>query len=191
MRPFRRFTFAALGGLLLLATPVLAQPGRGMGMRGGMGGGMGLAGVGRCGAVLLHAPSDVLKARLGLSDAQVARLQPIRTNFASKRINLQAQAQQAALQLRSYLDTADLPDQKKVLDLSRKVHNLHWQMHEERVKAQIQIMQALSKDQRGKLRAECATMGPGKGMGGPGWGGGGRRWGGRSGGPGGTAWGPR
>jgi Spy/CpxP family protein refolding chaperone len=169
----RLSTFSTLSALLFMATPAMAQPGHGMGM-GGMGMGMGMGPIAHCGMMLMHAPPAALKAKLGLNDGQIAKLQPLRTNFQSKKIGLEAQAKQAGLQLKTYLETADLPDQKKVLDLARKINNVHWQIVEERVKAQIQIMQILTKDQRTKLRTDCATMGPGgPGKGGHGhWGGG-------------------
>jgi Spy/CpxP family protein refolding chaperone len=171
--------FSSLGALLLLTTPALAQPGHGHGM-GGMGMGMGMGPMAHCGMMVIHAPPAALKAKLGLNDGQIAKLLPIRNNFQSKKIGLEAQAKQAGLQLKSYMETADLPDQKKVLELARKINNVHWQIVEERIKTQIQIMQLLTKDQRTKLRTDCATMGPG----GPGKGGhhGGH---GRPGGPGG------
>ena len=179
----RLATFSTFGALLLLATPALAQPGQGHMGGMGMGGGFGMGGMAgpivRCGMMLMHTPPAALKAKLGLSDAQVAKLQPIRTNFMSKQIGMEAQAKQAGLQLKTYVEGADVPDQKKVLDLARKINNVHWQMVEERVKAQIQMLQVLSKDQRTKLRAECA------GGGGPGWKGHGGHGHGGPGGPGG------
>jgi len=129
--------------------------------------------------MLMHAPGDVLKLKLGLNDGQVAKLLPIRTAFQSKRITLTAQMQQIGLQLRTLFEAGDLPDTNKVIDLSRKLRNVRGNLEEERIKTQLKLLGTLTKEQRTKLRTEC-MHGPRPGMGKGGRGGG--RWGGPGGG---------
>jgi Spy/CpxP family protein refolding chaperone len=130
-----------------------------------------------CGMALIHAHPDVLKAKFGLTDGQVSQLAPLRTGFLTKRIQLHSQVQQLGLQMKGLFE-ADLPDQNKVLDVSRKIRNLQGQIAEERIKTMLKIMQVLTKDQRTQLRAHCPMPGMGMGMGmgkgkGEGWGEGG------------------
>jgi len=163
-------TFTSLALALLLLTPAGASAQeRGMGM--GPGHGMGGFGPGRCAKLLMHAHPDVLKAQLGLSDAQIKQIEPLRTALLSKGITVRGQIAQLGLQLKGQFD-ADLPDQAKVLDLARKIHNLRGQLAEERLKTGLKMLTILSKDQRAKLRARCGGPGMGMGMGkgnGKGW----------------------
>jgi Spy/CpxP family protein refolding chaperone len=154
---------------------------------------MGMAsGVGRCGRMLMRAHPDVLKSKLGLSDKQLQQIQPLRQQVASKSITLGAQMAQLGLQLRTAME-ADLPDQNKVIDLSRKLRNVKGQLVEERIKAGLKLLQILTKEQRAQLRAQCAGGG---GFGGGKWGRGWRRGGhggfggGGGGGHHGAGWGP-
>jgi len=131
----------------------------------GMGHGMG----GNCAVALMHAHPDVLKAKLGLNDSQIAQIQSTRVNFLSKQIKLRSQVQQDELQM-GVLFQADLPDQAKVLDLQRKIRGLRGQIAEERIKTHLKFLQILTKDQRAFLRTHCPPMGGGMGQGGKGWG---------------------
>jgi Spy/CpxP family protein refolding chaperone len=146
--------------LLLVGGVALAQPGPGKGMGPGRGG----HGDKLCGPALLHAHPDVLKAKMGLNDAQIKKIQALRNNFASQRIKLQAQAQQLMLQMSTLLE-ADLPDQNKVIDLSRKIRGVRGQLVEEGIKTALKVGQILTKEQRTAMRAQCPRMGMGMGMG--------------------------
>lgn len=190
-----------MGGLLLIGLPAMAQPGPGRGPGPGPGPGPGFGpgpgrgfgpgggrGFGRCGGMLMRAHPDVLKAKLGLNETQIARVRAIRTNLASKRIKLHAEVQQLRLK-QAELFEADLPDQNKVLGLMRQVRGLRGRLAEERIKAHLGVLSVLTKDQRTQLRTQCATMAKGR-WGGKGWGRGhgrGRGWG-RGPGGGGPGW---
>ena len=189
MRNQRRYVagLATIALLLGISHAAYAQGGPGPMGRGPMGhgrvghgpGGFGWKG---CGRMLMH--PEMLKAKLGLTDAQVARLQSIRTNVMSKQIQARAEAQQLQLKQRE-LFQADLPDQNKVLDGMRKVRAVRGRMAEERVKAHLAMLSTLTKEQRAQLRSQCLAAGPGQGQ----WGGKGmgRGWG-RRGGHGGEAY---
>ncbi len=147
-----------------------------------------------CAGMLMRAHPDMLKIRLGITDAQLAKIQAVRNNVISKRISSRAQLAQIRLKLRT-LGEQDLPDEKKVLNLMRTARGVRGRMTEEGVKAHLKILRMLKKAQRAMLRATCAQRtGWGQrgnrrwGKGGRGFGrrGGGRGFGGRGlGGPGG------
>ena len=186
-----RFSMTA-AALLLLAPVAQAQPGPGPGP--GPGRGMG-RGMGPRGCGLMHAPPDVLKARFGLTDDQVTKIDGIRVNFLKKQITYRAEIQKLRLEHRQ-LFQSDLPNEGKVLQAMRKTRGLRGKLAEERVKTHLKIMATLTKEQRTKIRTECGPMmGPkgwghgGKGWGrGRGWGHGGKGWGRGRGGPGGPGW---
>lgn len=126
-----------------------------------------------CGmGMLMHAPPDVLKSQLKLSDAQVTSIEAIRTNVLTKRITLKAEIQKLQLKNRKLMQ-ADLPDERQVLTAMRKGRALRGKLQEEHAKGQIKILAALTKEQRTELRAKC-PMGWGLGQPGGGWGKGGR-----------------
>lgn len=123
-------------------------------------GGMGLR-MG-CAKMLMRAHPDMLKTRLGVTDAQLTKIQAVRNNCISKRINSKAQLAQIRLKLRT-LGEQDLPDEKKVLNLMSKARGVRGQMMEEGVKAQLKMMRTLKKEQRATLRATCAKQRLGRG----------------------------
>lgn len=128
-------------------------------------------GRGGCGGWLLTAHPDVLRAQLGLTEAQVAQIQPVRASLQQKIIQQQAAIDQLQLQLQNLYDQ-DAPDQGKVLELNRKMRSLRGQTAEERIKAGLKVMQLLTHQQRAMVRTQCPGMGLARGTG-RGWGGGG------------------
>ncbi|MBK6846175.1 MAG: periplasmic heavy metal sensor [Proteobacteria bacterium] len=118
-----------------------------------------------CMALLLHAPPPMLKAKLGLDEAQIKKVQGLRDALMGKGIDLRAQAQKQQLALKKLLEQ-DLPQEAAVLEALRKLRGVRGQLQEERVKAMLQVLAVLSAPQRAKLRAECP--GAGVGMGGHG-----------------------
>lgn len=118
-----------------------------------------------CMALLLHAPPPMLKAKLGLDEAQIKKVQGLRDALMGKGIDLRAQAQKEQLALKKLLEQ-DLPQEAAVLAGLRKLRGVRGQLQEERVKAMLQVLAVLSAPQRAKLRAECP--GAGVGMGGHG-----------------------
>lgn len=143
----------------------------------------------RCSRMLMHASPDRLKAKLGLTDQQLAKIEPVRTNFLRKRIRFKADLKQQRLDLRRLM-WQEAPSEGKVLALMRKSRGVRGRLAEERVKAHLKVLSILTPDQRKKVRARC---------GGPGGGGFGdgpcphcaKKWGGKRGrGHGGPPWGP-
>ena len=159
-----RFTSRALlsaGALLLLGGVAVAKHGWY-----GHGGGPQAGAAGHpCKALLLHAPPTVLKAKLGLDDAQIKKLQGLREALMGKGSDLRAQAQRQQLALKKLL-AQDLPQEAAVLDALRKLRGTRGQLQEERVKAMVQALALLTAPQRAKLRAECPGAGVGMGQGG-------------------------
>ena len=171
-----------LGATFVVATPTPAeaQPWRHMRRH--------QMGKRRCLGRLMHGHPEMLKKRLQLTDAQIAKIDPIRTNFLRKAIKYRAMVQQYRLDKRTEM-RKDLPNQGRVLAAMRKIRGARGNMKEEMVKAYISILKVMNPDQRKKMRQQCRRMG--RGMWGPGngW----RRWqhrrwrhqGGPGGGPGG------
>ena len=157
--------FLALGAIFVLASVAEAQPG-GWGKKGRMGR--------RGGCGLMMAQPAMLKAKLGLDDAQIQKIQKIWYNMASKAIKTRAEVQQLRLKKRMLMQT-DLPDENKVLALHRKIRSLRGKMSEEKIKSRLKVLRTLTKQQRTKYRAMCP-----RGMGHGNWGRMGRR-GGRGG----------
>lgn len=159
-----RFTSRVLlstGALLLLGGVAAAKHGWY-----GHGGGPQAGAAGHpCKALLLHAPPMVLKAKLGLDDAQIKKLQGLRDALMGKGIDLRAQAQKQQLALKKLLER-DLPQEAAVLEGLRKLRGVRGQLQEERVKAMLQALALLSAPQRAKLRAECPGAGAAMGHGG-------------------------
>jgi Spy/CpxP family protein refolding chaperone len=168
---------AAVATLSLAGGAAEARWGRG-------GGGPGFGGPGRCGKMLLHAPPEVLKARLSLNDAQLAKLQAVRVNVLTKQIKLKAELDQHRLVMQQLMQQ-DLPPQAKVLQQMRKARSLRGVLQEERVKAYLKALAVLTTQQRQLVRAQCPWgmgqrwgrghgwgRGDGCGRGGPGWRGG-------------------
>ena len=143
----------ALGAIFFLASVAEAQHGR-WGKKGRMG---------RRGACkLMKAHPEMLKAKLGLDDAQIKKIQKIWYNKASKAIKLRAEVQQLRLKMRMLMQT-DLPDENKVLTLHRKIRSIRGKMAEEKIKAKFKVLRTLTKEQRTKYRAMCPKgMGHGK-----------------------------
>jgi Spy/CpxP family protein refolding chaperone len=154
--------------IILVVTGILFSQGMAQAQPVGPGPMKGPGAGGPCGRGLMRAQPDLLKAQLGLSDAQLGQLQAVRTNMVNKEAQLRGQMQQHQLQMQSLM-AADLPDLNKVLEVERKIRGLHGQLTEERIKAHLKFMQLLSQQQRTALRAAC----PGGGGRGLAWRGGG------------------
>jgi len=185
MRPMTLATGAALVAMLMTGA-VEARP---FGGRGG--GGHGFGGPGkRCARALLHGHPDRIKAELKLSDAQWARLEPLRDNFMQKRIRYRAEMQQVGLKLRKQMQV-DLPNEGQVLRLMRQQRSIRGKLAEEGAKTHLRALAVLNPEQRKALRERCFAKGWAKGPwgqgprwdkrgrgrrgprgGGPGWGGG-------------------
>jgi Spy/CpxP family protein refolding chaperone len=199
----KRYTTMAFGiaALMMIANGAWARhPPRGMGP--GFGHGPGFGPGPRCGGLLIHAPAEVIKGKLGLNDAQLARIEALRDNFLHKRIKLHAEAQQQGLKLRREMQR-ETPDQRKALQLMRKRRHARGVIAEERLKARLGMLRLLSKEQRAKLDEQCAKAGKrwgrrgrrgkrgwGPGVPGSGWGPGGHGGGWGRGGPNGPGGGP-
>jgi Spy/CpxP family protein refolding chaperone len=118
---------------------------------------------------------EVLRARLGLSDGQVAKIQAIRSNLLAKQVKHRT-ATEGLWSKMALLDQAEIPDQNKTLALMRQIRARRGKMQEEQIKARNKTLAVLTPDQRRVFRSLCP--GPGAGMG---WGGGwgrGMGWGG-------------
>lgn len=145
--------------LLLLGGVAAAKGGR----RHGPGGGAPHGRPGHpCMGLLMHAPPPVLKAKLGLDDAQIKKLQELRAALMGKGLELRAQVQKEQLALRALL-AQDLPQEAAVVDALRKVRAARGLLHEERIKTMIKVLGLLSPPQRAKLRAACPGADKGKG----------------------------
>ena len=163
----KRFTvqasILALGAVFFVASVAEAQ--RPFGKRG----------RGHRGCKLMKAHPEMLKAKLGINDAQVQKIQKIWYNKASKGIKARAEVQQLRLKMRMLMQ-ADLPNEAKVLALHRKIRTIRGRMAEEKIKGKLSVMRILTKEQRAKFRKIC-----GHGMGHGKWGRGGHGKGGRGG----------
>ncbi len=142
-------TVLALGAVFFVASVAEAQP---WGKRGRMG---------RRGCKLMKAHPDMLKAKLGLNDAQIQKIQKIWYNKASKGIKARAEVQQLRLQMKMQWQK-DLPNEAKVLALHRKMRSIRGRMAEEKIKGKLKVMRILTKEQRTKYRAMCPRGGHGK-----------------------------
>jgi len=127
-----------------------------------------------CPSILMYAPADVLKTKLGLDDRQLQNIEAIRNNFFTKRDQLQRLLEKQWDKARS-LWAADLPDQKQVLDHMRETRQIRGRLHEERVKAHLKVLALLTPQQRFTLKAQCPGFGMGRRGG---FGHGRRKWGG-------------
>jgi Spy/CpxP family protein refolding chaperone len=116
----------------------------------------------------MRAPLDVLKAKLKLTDAQVAQVKALREAFVAKRDAFRAQVQKDRAEMQKLYAAAD-PDEGKILSQMRKIREQRGPLMEERVKARLALRKLLTPEQRKLLPAGCPQMGPG---GGKGWGGG-------------------
>ena len=142
----------ALGAIFFLASVAEAQPGH-WGKKGRRG---------RRGCKLMKAHPDVLKAKLGLNDTQIKKIQKIGYNKATKAIKTRAEVQLLRLKMRQLMQ-ADMPDENKVLALHRKMRSLRGKMAEEKIKSKFKVLRTLTKEQRAKYRAMCPRgMGHGK-----------------------------
>ena len=131
----------------------------------------------RCVRKLFHAPSFVLKDKLGLNLQQIAKIEKIRDNFAEKRISSKAELARTQLKVRKLLQQ-DLPQEAQVLQVLRKARTIRGTLKEEKVKAALWMLGTLTPEQRASLRKDCYRRhqmgrfgrgpGHGRGWGGPG-----------------------
>jgi Spy/CpxP family protein refolding chaperone len=115
--------------------------GSGKGFRGGRGGGMGK---------LLNADPTVLKQRLGLTDAQVKQLEPLRTKHRTEmdKIRLEKQRIQAQLEV---LWLADALDPAKIRTLAAQKSAAAAKADKERLELRLAVAKILTAEQRTKL----------------------------------------
>lgn len=167
--------------LLSFAAPATACPRWGHG-KGSSEHGRGLLG---CVHMMMHAPGDKIKGKLGLSEEQTKRLQAIHDAFSSAKVTLEAEIAKAQLAKQKVM-REELPNERAALATTAKLRAARGKLIAERIKTAFKVLKVLSKEQRAKLRQECTSMwgkagkGKGFGAGGPGCG-----WGGPNAGPGG------
>lgn len=145
--------------VLLLSGLTQAQP------WGGYAGG-GPARMLPCGPLLMHEPTDVLGTQLGLSARQIQRIAAIRNDFFTRSAKLRNAMAQQRVELQALL-RRDLPDERQVLQRSRKLQTLRSQLHERRLRAQQQLLRVLTRKQRTVARQQCAASNATTGD--PGW----------------------
>jgi Spy/CpxP family protein refolding chaperone len=153
-------TRLCLGVLMLpaLSSVSEAQPfGRGLGPGDGAWGP-----AGGCPCFVLQTAPDLLKAQLGVTDAQLKRLGAIRDKLATRRVDLLAALDKEQIKLQT-LWYADLPDKSQVLRQQRNVRVLRNKLSEEHAKAHLEILRVLTRSQRAKLRSGWAGSAAGTG----------------------------
>lgn len=107
--------------------------------------------------ILMHAPGDTLKERLGISDSVLGKIESLRDKSQYDAIAMRADLERLQLKLRKQL-ARDLPDLDTVLKLVRREHALLGKLAEERIKSEIRLLALLDKGQRAKLREHCRKM---------------------------------
>lgn len=157
----RTSLIAVTAGAVILLAGAAAEA------RGGWRGGPGRGGGGgrwggphmRCARVLMHAHPDLLQEKLGLKSGQLARINRLRSNFQNKKITARAEIQRLRLQMRELFQSSDVPSNRQVLGLMRKIRAQRGRLMEERMKTHLAAMRTLSKEQRTTLRTKCPEMG--------------------------------
>lgn len=180
MRPGMSYMGPGMGYMMAPGAGYMTGPGMGYGMmgrgmmgRGMMGPGMmgyGMIGAGGCGQALLYAPLPALTARLGLSPAQVEKIEAIRSNLLEKTAKHRSKIQVLWIKKQALMQQQS-PPEAKVLQVERQIRGLWGKIREEHIKARLHIGQVLSAKQRTSVQSACTAPGP------MGWGGPGRMWG--------------
>lgn len=116
--------------------------GAGKGWRGGRGGG----GMGK----LMHADPAVLKQRLGLTDAQVKQLEPLRTKHRTEMDKIRLEKQRIKAQLK-VLWLADALDPAKIRTLAAQQSAAEAKADKERLEFQLAAAKILTVEQRTKI----------------------------------------
>jgi len=155
---------------LLIGAGVASARGHGMGMRGG---GMGMRGGGQ--------RLEMLKARLGLSDAQLEQIKAIHAAQRTQAKPYLDQILPLRQQMKALLQ-AEVVDQGQVIGIHGKLQALQQQLAAQRFQTRLKVMQVLTKEQRAKMMERSfrgkgkwghrgkANGGQGKGRAGRGWG---------------------
>lgn len=143
-----------VAGQVALAQPAPPPPGAGPGVGPGQG-----FGRGSC-RHLLTAHPDILKAQLGVNDAQAKQIQALHKAYLAQRISDKAELDKAKLEMQTLMQE-DLPDEGKVLAQHRKIHAAMGKIAEEGLKTRLKVLKVLTKEQRTKLRTLCPMDGPG------------------------------
>lgn len=111
----------------------------------------------RCTHKLFHSPASHLKEKLGLSDAQITKIQKYRNNLWFKRAATKSKVATLRVKVRLEMEK-DLPAVKTVLELVRQMRQHRGTVMEEKLKAKLWSIAVLTAEQRKKLRGTC---GPG------------------------------
>lgn len=144
--------------LVVAATAAVAQRGRG-----GPGMGMGRAGGGPCGLGLGLGPNMVTE--LGLTDAQITRLQSITDRFLADTQSLRVQMQTKTKEL-AQLWTAPNPNKPAIRAKVAEIDKIRTRIRDAMIDHTFSVMNVLTPAQRTKLREFVANRpGFGSGMG--------------------------
>lgn len=108
----------------------------------------------RCSKKLFHMPPVVLQKRLGLDAKQLKKIVDVRNNYLKKKIDFKRDIAHQKLKLRFLMET-DLPDVNSVLKIMRAKRAIKSKLKEEKIKAKLWAMAALTVEQRTKLRKMC------------------------------------
>ena len=92
----------------------------------------------------------MMKAKLGLTDAQIQQIKAIRSDLRAKIATPRKQLQPLRKQMHSLM-TADLFDAARIYAVRSQLRSLRQVITEERFKAKLQWMQLLTKEQRTKM----------------------------------------
>jgi Spy/CpxP family protein refolding chaperone len=150
MKAIWKTGLVALAGVMLMASSGNAEACR-------RGHGKKRHGKRACGKMLMRAPSWVLKKKVGLTDAQIAKLKVLRTSTKKQIIPLRAKIKLLRVTMKDLLDTKPV-DQTKVLALVKQMHALRGQAKLIKVKAKLTIGAMLTPEQKMKLRKKCRKM---------------------------------
>lgn len=135
----------------------------------------------KCSRKLFRMPPVVLQKKLGLDAKQLKKIVDVRNNYLKKKIDFKRDIAHQKLKLRFLMET-DLPDVNAVLKIMRAKRAIKSKLKEEKIKAKLWAMAALTAEQRTKVRKMCRRgrwggmwrrfhrrggkgMGPGRGMG--------------------------
>ena len=140
----------SLGSLIMFAST--SEAGRGRGHRGKGRGGM------------LRGDPTVLKAQLGLSDAQVAQIKAIRDAVRARTKAQRDQIRPLRKKMHALMQ-ADVIDAGAIYAVRSQMRAIRQVLQDERFKAKLQVLQQLTKEQRDKMKLHRMKRWHGEGEG--------------------------
>jgi Spy/CpxP family protein refolding chaperone len=146
-------TLLCTGALVFTSTAALAQPTE-------VGGGEAPWRMKR--AKRFERRMELFKAKLGLSEAQLAQLKTIRSDARARTKTYRQQLRPLRQKMRALLQ-AEVINEAQVVALHQKVRSLRQILAQERLNSRLAVMRVLNKDQRAKL-FELRSKRKGRGM---------------------------